>query len=451
MAESFVPPGRPLDPELRAALERLDGLVDWERRERAPGGRCEMRVDLEPMRDLCARLGHPERRFRAIHVAGTKGKGSVTALLQAALEAAGFATGGYASPHVERVEERVLLRARPIEGGVLAGALARAFEARELGLAAGTPAVAATWFDVLTAAAFLALAEARVEWAVVECGLGGRLDSTNVLPPGPCLLTNVDLEHTAILGDTRAAIAAEKAGIVKPGGLLVSGVGPATDEAGAIVAAAARERGVPLVAVEPPAAAFFEERNVALAGALLEVLGRSGVLAPRDQRPLGRRLLDPETVRAARLPGRVETLIDGGGDGGGGGVKVVLDGAHVPSSAALLMRELASRADLPGLPVVILGLGREKDADGFLKELAGRVDRVLCTRVGSGPHRDPESLVEAARRLGIEAVAVEPPEAAYARARQELRPGGWVLVTGSLHLVGALRGRIACPPLATTR
>ncbi len=444
MAESFLSPGREVLPALRDALQRLDALIDWERRDRAPGGRCVMRVDLEPMRDLARRLGHPERRLRTIHVAGTKGKGSVSSLLQAGLEHAGFRTGSYLSPHVERVHERILLRGRPIADEPLALVLERALAAREAGLREGTAAVRSTWFDVLTAAAFVALTESGVEWAVVECGLGGRLDSTNVLPPGPCVITNIDLEHTAILGSTRSAIAAEKAGIVKRGGLLVSGVGGPSDEAGAVVEAAARAQGVAVVRVEPPAGAFFEARNVALAGAVLEALGRRGVVAPQTGRPLARGLLDAPTVERARLPGRVETLVDGG-------VPVVLDGAHVPSSAALLLRELAARRDLQGLPVVVLGLGREKDAAGFLKALSGRVDRVLCTRVGSGPHRVPSSLVEEARRWGLEAEAAEPPEQAYARARHVLTPGGWVLVTGSLHLVGALRGRIACTPIAKKR
>lgn len=400
-----------------------------------------MRVDLEPMRDLCRRLGDPERSLRTIHVAGTKGKGSVTSLLQAGLERAGFRTGGYLSPHVERVNERVLLRGRPIADEPLARALESALAARDAAAARGTAASHATWFDVLTAAAFLALVEAEVEWAVVECGLGGRLDSTNVLLPGPCVITNIDLEHTAILGTTRAAIAAEKAGIIKPGGLLVSGVGGPGDEAGAVIEAAARRHGVPVVRVDPGADAFFEARNVALAGAVLEALGHGGVVAPRSGQPLGRALLDVSTVQGARLPGRVETRVDRG-------VTVVLDGAHVPSSTALLMRELAERPDLVGPPVVVLGMGREKDAEGILKALSGRVDRVLCTRVGPGPHRDPAALVEAAQRWGIGAEAVEPPGQAYARARDVLTPGGWVLVTGSLHLVGALRGPIACrhPP-----
>ena len=157
--------------ELKQAMARLDALTDWERRPRK-----FMRVGLEPMQDLAARLGNPQRAFRAVHVAGTKGKGSVSALIEAALARAGLKAGRYASPHVESVTERVTLQGRNVNEGALARALTQALDAYEAGRRARTAAAEATWFDLLTAAAFLIFREAGLDWAVVEVGLGGRLD-----------------------------------------------------------------------------------------------------------------------------------------------------------------------------------------------------------------------------------------------------------------------------------
>ena len=180
---------------LTQALARLDALTDWERRPRST-----MRVGLEPMQDLAARLGDPQKSFRAIHVAGTKGKGSVSALIEAALAHAGLRVGRYASPHVERINERVSVHGHDVDEPTLARALDRALDAYEAARKASTAAVNATWFDLLTAAAFIIFAETQREWAVVEVGLGGRLDSTNIVDGEIAIVTNIALEHTEILG-----------------------------------------------------------------------------------------------------------------------------------------------------------------------------------------------------------------------------------------------------------
>ncbi|MFZ0605211.1 MAG: Mur ligase family protein, partial [Roseiarcus sp.] len=223
--------------DLTQAQARLDALTDWERRPRNT-----MRVGLEPMQDLARRLGDPQKSFRAIHVAGTKGKGSVSALIEAALAHAGLRVGRYASPHVERITERVSVQGRDVDEPTLARALDRALDGYEAARAAGTPAANATWFDLLTASAFLIFREAAVEWAVVEVGLGGRLDSTNIVDGEIAVVTNIALEHTEILGHTRAAIAGEKVGILKPGAVLVTTLGD-DDEAGRVVQARAGELG----------------------------------------------------------------------------------------------------------------------------------------------------------------------------------------------------------------
>src|SRR5208282_5219246 len=258
--------------ELTKAMARLDALTDWERRPRGT-----MRVGLAPMLDLAARLGDPQKAFRSIHVAGTKGKGSVSALIEAALAHAGLRVGRYGSPHVERVTERVSVQGREIDEASLARALNRALDAYEAAHQAKTPAADATWFDLLTAAAFLIFREAGVEWAVVEVGLGGRLDSTNVVNGEIAVVTNIGLEHTEILGKTRAAIAREKAGILKPGAVLVTTL-DAGDEAGRVLQARADELGCPVIRARSTGATI-EEANVDLAGAVLDQLGEKGARA----------------------------------------------------------------------------------------------------------------------------------------------------------------------------
>ena len=413
---------------LEAALARLDSLVNWEKRARGGLGADRMRVSLAPARDLCERLGSPERRYRVVHVAGTKGKGSVSALVAAALRRAGVSEGLYTSPHVECVQERLLVRGVPVADEALAGALEAALDAREAARASGGAAGDATWFDVLTAAAFVVLAEERVALAVVECGLGGRLDSTNAADGVVCAITNIYLEHTAILGDTREAIAAEKAGIVKPGSTVVAGALRAGDPAARVIERVARERGARFVRFDVDEAESLEGRNRRLAARVLLELER---VAP-DLGPLPP--IGEHDAFPWRLPGRAERRWTGP-------VRVVLDGAHVPESVALLLRDLARDPELARAPTVVIGMGLEKNARGMLKALQARVDRVLCTSAGAGPYRSADELAALARELGLVAQAVPDPAAALDLAVRGIGTGGWVLVTGSLHLVGAVRCR----------
>lgn len=409
---------------LEQALSRLEARVNWEKKARA-GADGPMRVSLEPIRDLCARLGAPEQAFRAIHVAGSKGKGTTAALVAGALRAAGVRTALYTSPHLERVEERLTLDGLEVQGEVLASALERALAACAAAQGAGSAGREATWFDVLTAAAFVIVAEARVELAVVECGLGGRLDSTNVVHAPVVAVTNIYLEHTAVLGPTRRAIAAEKAGIVKPGTTAVIGALAPDDEAAELIERVAHERGARAVRVEHAESDSLELRNRRLAGAILAEL-------ERVEPALARGLRLGAAGSGALLPGRAERRSVGR-------TPVVLDGAHVPESLELVLRDLAREPGFAVPPVVVLGMGLEKNAQGLLKALVGRSDRVLCSSVGEGPYRGAAELVALARELGLAAMAVPEPAAALDEAVRIAGTGGWVLVTGSLHLVGALR------------
>lgn len=406
---------------LERVLERLAARVDWEKRESRAG----MRQSLDPTRDLLARLGSPERSFRAVHVAGTKGKGSVAALVAAGLERTGARVGVYASPHVERLNERIRIAGAEVLDERLREVLEEALDAAETAAKETTAGIDATWFDIVTCAAFLAFARENVTWAVVEVGLGGRLDSTNVLTPELAIVTNIDLEHTAILGSTRAAIAREKGGIIKRGAAFVSGV-PKDDEAGAVLAGIAAEADVTMhaPALDPHG---FRAANLQLARAALAALLARGVIegAPEE-------LLDDGTAQAAGLPGRLERFDVGG-------VPVLLDGAHVASSLERVFEELEGAPSLSRRPVAVVSLAPDKDAEAFLKALAGHVDRAVCTSVPGARHRSPEELCLLAQQAGLEAEPSSEPGGAVARAIDLASEGQWVLVTGSLYLAGAAR------------
>jgi dihydrofolate synthase / folylpolyglutamate synthase len=422
------------DRQLARAMARLDALTDWERRPRGT-----MRVGLEPMFDLAARLGDPQKSFRSIHVAGTKGKGSVSALIEAALVRAGLRVGRYGSPHVERIAERVSLDGRDIDEASLARALDQALDAYEAAREAGSPAAGATWFDLLTAAAFLIFAGTRREWAVVEVGLGGRLDSTNIVKGEIAVVTNIGLEHTEILGKTRAAIAGEKVGVLKRGATLVTPL-DADDEAGRVLQARAEELGAPVIRPRFGTKATIEEMNAALAGAALDQLGALGVRAPAvGDATVGAWLLDAGTRAAARLPGRMERFdIEAGVQR----LPVVLDGAHVPFNLEAVLSDLARTPDLSGPCVAIVALAADKDATGFLAALGRRASTIIFTDLpGSSRGRAPAELEALAASLGLKS-EVEPDAKRALKRGVALAAGAWLLVTGSLYLVGALRGAI---------
>ena len=421
--------------DLTQAQARLDALTDWERRPRNT-----MRVGLEPMQDLAWRLGDPQKSFRAIHVAGTKGKGSVSALIEAALAHAGLRVGRYASPHVERITERVSVHGRDVDETTLARALDRALDGYEAARAAGTPAANATWFDLLTAAAFLIFREAALEWAVVEVGLGGRLDSTNIVDGEIAVVTNIALEHTEILGHTRAAIAGEKVGILKPGAMLVTTLG-ADDEAGRVLQARAGELGARVKRTRVAASAPIDAINLALAAAVLGELRRKGVNG-RSGAPVGAALLDEHTRLAARLPGRMERFDL---EAGSKRLPVVMDGAHVPFNIGAVLRDLALDPDLSGPCVAIVALAADKDAQGFVAELGGRASTIVFTELpGSSRGRPLAGLKAIATSLGLTSEVEGDASRALKRGLElAAKANAWLLVTGSLYLVGALRPAVA--------
>lgn len=437
-------------PPVLSAWQRLDQLVDWERVARA-----RMRVDLAPESDLLQRLGNPHRSLKVVHVTGSKGKGSVSAFIEAGLIHAGFRTGRYGSPHVVHVTERINLQGHPVQARRMEQALGRVLDARDAACAQGTAASQASWFDVVTAAAFCIFAEAAVDWAVIEVGLGGRLDSTNVVDPQLAVITNIGLEHTDVLGPTLSHVATEKAGIIKPGRPVVT-CEPPQGEAGLVIAQAARQRGSECIWVDARSGRGFVQANVALARTSLDLLGRLGVVSPHRGGVLGSQDLPEETARRAQLPGRAERLqwpITQAARGAAAHVRshpplnIVLDGAHVGFAITALLDELTQAPELQNLPDVLLAISADKDAQGIISRLRGRVRRVVCTELAP-PSRcwtavqlqaycQEQGIPHEGRSSAQEALDLA--LASLFQAASDTSTAPWLLVTGSLYLIKELR------------
>jgi dihydrofolate synthase/folylpolyglutamate synthase len=419
----------------------LEGLIDFERRPGLPYAR----FDLAPIRALLARVGNPERHLSVIHVAGSKGKGSTALLVEAVLRASGERVGTFTSPHLERWTERFRIGGSEVEGGALAAAVER-LRPHVVALRNESPERAPTFFDATTAAAFLLFAEAGVDRAVVEVGLGGRLDSTNVVDPAVACITTIELEHTDKLGTTLAAIAAEKAGIVKPRRPVV--VGALAPEALAVVLARAAAQGAPAavlgrdfhVAVDRTGldgvAFVFRDASGELAAAL-PALGahhaHNAALAIACARAVGAR--DADAIRAglasAVLPGRIEVV--------GRAPWLVVDGAHTAVSARALADALAA---LPRARAhFVLSISAGKDLAAILEALVPLAERLTLTRAEPTRSLEPAEIAAATRavRPGLDLRVVPNPHLALRAAREAAAPDELVVATGSVYLAGIAR------------
>jgi dihydrofolate synthase/folylpolyglutamate synthase len=409
-----------------------------------------IKLGLEAMRVLLAALGDPHTFRPSVHVAGTNGKGSVTAMVDTALRAAGWRVGRYTSPHLVRLEERVAVDGADVAPAVLEAALGRVFAAVDALVAAGRLGAVPTFFEVSTAAAFVVFADAAVDVTVIEVGLGGRYDATNVIRPAVAAITSIDFDHERHLGATLAAIAAEKAGIAKPGVPLVVGALPA--EAMAVVAAAAARAGAPLVAVadEVTTAAAFDGGHVVTTFATPERtyppvrLGLAGrhqadnaAVAVRTLEVLSATTpvrVEPTHVvaglRDVRWPARLEWLRLPGD-----GRRVLVDAAHNPAGARALASYLQDAAIEP--VTLVTSIMRDKDVAGVLAPLLPLAARVVATQADTPRASDAGALADAIAALGGPPVtAVGEPWAALQEALADRRP---VVIAGSIFLVGPLR------------
>ena len=344
--------------------------------------------------ELLRRVGSPQRSFRAIHVVGTNGKTSTTYAAEALLLAEGVATGAYTSPHVTSWAERIRVGREEAD---LEEALAR--------VRAEAEAVEATQFETLTAAAFAEFAAGGVEVAVVEAGLGGRHDATNVLDAPVVVLTNVALEHTDVLGGTREAIAAEKLAVVGPGALVVLG--------------------------EPE---WEEAARVAGAAGVTVVAGSSGVLAHAAVESILGRTVDPAPLEDVVVPGRLERV--------GEAPLEIWDGAHNLAGVGYLLTRVP-RAD----SVVVASVLDDKDAAGMLAALAALGGRLVATSSSSPRALPAEEVARFGRPFFAHVEVVTEPAEAVARGRELAGEEGALLVTGSLYLLADLASvRPSCLP-----
>ena len=407
--------------------------------------------------ELLAALGDPHHRFASVHVAGSKGKGSTAALIASMLQAAEYRTGLYTSPHLFSFRERVQVNRQLVAEDRVAGLVG---EMR--------PAVAQipglTTFELITALGFLHFARAGVEIAVVEVGMGGRLDATNVLDPLVTAITSLSLEHTTFLGDTLAEIAAEKAGIVKPGVPLV--LAPQRPEADAVIAGVCRRRGARIVRsrdlwntrilrrsedgslFDLQAVAGNEEgdqfgRFVAAAGPFrlplpgdhqienaLVALAIVGLLRSRGF-PVAAPTIG-EGIATVRWPGRMEVLSRE--------PLVVADGAHNPASARTLVAGLRDYFK-PRRIRLVYGSLVDKDVEGVLRVLLPAVDDVVVVAPRFPRAMPVEEIAAVVRRLGFAPVVAPSVAEGVRMAADRAGPGDLVCVTGSLFVVGEARAR----------
>jgi dihydrofolate synthase/folylpolyglutamate synthase len=399
-------------------LERLYGL--------APRG---AQLGLERVRAASALFGHPERRYSSLHVAGTNGKGSVSAMTAAMALEAGVRVGLYTSPHLCRFDERIQIDGRPVPEDALLPALEEVLDrCPEL-----------TFFETATVAAFHLFARFGVELAVVEVGLGGRLDATNVLEaPRATAITRIAFDHTDRLGATLAAIAREKAGIAKPGVPLF--LGPLAPEALAEVEARAEAVGAPVRRTDRDAelAAFVERHPPALEGAHQRENARIAVALGR-QAGLSERAV-AEGLRRVRWQGRLETIATPGGE-------FLLDAAHNADGAEALAAELRAKGVAPEGVALVFGSMADKDYPAMLAALAPLAGHRVYVAPEGRRAADPAAMVH----LAPGAVAAHP-EHALELGRKAVGASGLVVVAGSIFLVGAVRalllGLPRDPPVA---
>jgi dihydrofolate synthase/folylpolyglutamate synthase len=406
-----------------------------------------VKLGLDNIRGLLEVLGRPDRAYPSVLIGGTNGKGSVGAMLQAMLSAGGLRTGLFTSPHLMRLNERIRIAGRDIEDGELVRQLGRMRETIAAAREAGKLETHPSFFEVITATALQTFRDEGVELGLLEVGLGGRLDATNAVDAMLSVVVSVDLDHTKTLGPTVAHIAYEKGGIVKPGRVTVSGVvrQPAID----VLRATCAERGSTIVDAlaevrlveENDDGITLQSRRCRYPGLRLALAGRHQLHNARVAVAAFEQLAesigidaDPAAVReglaTVRWDGRLQWICDEGQP------NLLLDGAHNPAGARTLAGHLERVDAAP--PVALFGVMHGKLLPQMIEALGPRLGAAVITRPSLPRAEDPEIVAEIVRRH-VERVEVVPdPAAALERARALAGSRAYVLVTGSLYLVGEI-------------
>ena len=428
-----------------AAVRYLMERTDFERMRSVKYN--EQTFKLERMQQLLAKLGNPHEQIRTVHVAGTNGKGSTVAMIASMLQACGYTVGVYTSPHLVELRDRIVINGQSIDKAVFAEAV------KVVAKAAEKAGVEPTFFEVVTAVCFKYFAEQAVDIAVVEVGLGGRLDSTNVIRPEACVITSIDFDHTKLLGNTLEEIAREKAGIFKkdvPAFIFESE--PGVQQA---IAEVAEKAGAPLRIVNKdidysarfcvtedlgphtrvclytktsrlehlpvPLPGEHQASNCGLALAVVDHLKTVGFDCPEDKITAG--------LAATKVPGRMQLVWDR--------PRVLVDGAHNPAAVGALMRCVGAHVPYDSM-ICVFGCCSDKDVSGLIDKVNLGADKVIFTRAAGNPRSaDPEDLQKLfhERSGKMSQVAKTLPEALEMATRAVSRED-LVCVTGSFYLVG---------------
>ena len=422
------------------ALKYLDSFTDHEKI--GFRGLVE-KLDLERVRLAAAALGDPQRDYRSVHVAGTKGKGSICAFTASILESAGSRVGSYTSPHLSDASERIRINSKPVPKSDLVKVVARL--ERELGPDARKRF---TFFEVYTLAAMLYFSLEKVDWAVFEAGLGGRLDATNILQPEVCCVSPVSHDHTRVLGSTIREIAGEKAGIIKKGMKCVCA--PQKPAAMRVIKERCARLKVPLYVVGRDIT--FQARRMDETGSVFDVRGKSGLYEEVEttlpglfqvenaaaavgicEFALGKKgALKERTVREglkkAFLPGRMEVICRE--------PLLVIDGAQNAESAGALKRSVEKIFKYDKL-ILLAGLSSDKDIKGFCGRLGPLADRIVITRAGTERAADPHIIKGyfRGRRARVTRDTKEGLGAALSMAGKK----DMILAAGSFYVIGEIR------------
>jgi dihydrofolate synthase / folylpolyglutamate synthase len=393
-----------------------------------------IKFGLENISAIAERLGHPERAFRSIHIAGTNGKGSVTAMVDAALRAAGHRSARYTSPHLIDLSERFVIGGHPAGVDALAAAINEVRTAVDDLRACGRLDVQPTFFEVTTAVAFELFRRAGVNLAVLEVGLGGRLDATNVVTPPNLIataITSIAFDHQLYLGTTLREIALEKAGIIKPGVPVV--VGPLEPEAADAIDETAARLHAPVIRASARdcegltigLAGVHQRSNAAVALRLLQLADANGLAVPRRAIEAG--LAEPQ------WPGRLDVrrLADGR--------ELLLDAAHNPAGAASLASYLRAQGR-PLRPLVFAAM-RDKDVTGMFSALLPAVASIVVTRASNPRSADPAWLAEQARTAAPALPITIAPDLDHA-LDEAWRVASRIVVAGSIFLLGDVMKRV---------
>src|SRR5215470_10569139 len=435
--------------------EAVSYLLSLGRELAAPTQAAAAKFNLENIQLLARHLGHPENRYPSAHIAGTNGKGSTAAFLQATLRQAGYRTGLYTSPHLEHINERIRIDGEPIGDEAFAEIFTRIHKLIEKLLADGTLRAHPTFFECVTAIAFLYFAEAAVDFAVFETGLGGRLDSTNIVTPQVSVITRIDFDHESFLGHSLREIAAEKAGIIKPAVPVV--IAEQRDEVREILAARARQLKSPLVETasgysveslkveEGRVRAVVREKSAdktinidpQLAGRFQLQNALNAVAAAHILKEQGYRLTDGAIeagIATAVWPGRIERVRSR--------PDIFVDGAHNPSSARELDAFIGE--NFAGCRIVIIfGALRDKAVDEIAGILFPRAAHVIFTEPATSRAISAAQLAEIAGHYAASSEVIPDALEALDKALTMVAPGDAIFITGSLYLVGQLRRRAA--------